>query len=252
MTYPEFGAKCHLVSHNPTTPLHPLEILENEHVGRPLMRIRFFQQQHRGVSRIQMVYPRHGEVFYLRALLLHRSAHSWKQLKTVNGVLYSTFQSAARNLGLFQNQTEATMAFQELLHLGSPPSQLRWLFAVFAAEGEPISDLWSTYQAELSADIRDFHLRSTSIPDPEFIRNQLLITLQDILQGLGKKLCDVGLPEPIDDQEREIDIEKLHWGGDRGNLSSFEASLTPDQVNFCHSLHYSSTDIVHYVVETNI
>jgi hypothetical protein len=57
LTYSDFGAKCHLILHDPTKDMHPLEILENEHEGRPRMRIRFFAQKHQGVSCIQMVYP---------------------------------------------------------------------------------------------------------------------------------------------------------------------------------------------------
>jgi hypothetical protein len=53
----------------------PLQILEDDH-PRPQMRIRFYQPEHIGVCRIQMVYPRHGDVFYLRTLLLHRSARN--------------------------------------------------------------------------------------------------------------------------------------------------------------------------------
>lgn len=77
------------------------------------MRIHFFDEKHQGVSQIQMVFPQHGEVFYLRALLLHHTAHSWKELKTVHGILYPTFQSATQNFGLFQDSNEATMAFEE-------------------------------------------------------------------------------------------------------------------------------------------
>jgi hypothetical protein len=74
MTYIEFGSKCRLERHEPDKPMHPLQILEDEHPGRPRMRIHFYQPEHVGVCRIQMVYSRHGDVFYLRALLLHRSA----------------------------------------------------------------------------------------------------------------------------------------------------------------------------------
>jgi hypothetical protein len=68
MTYIEFGAKCRLEKHDPDKEMHPLKVLEDEYPGRPRMRIRFYQPGHIGVSRIQMVYPRHGDVFYLRAL----------------------------------------------------------------------------------------------------------------------------------------------------------------------------------------
>jgi hypothetical protein len=182
-------------------------------------------------------------VFYLRALLLHRSAHSWKELKTVDGVLYPTFQSAAQNFGLFQNSNEATMAFEELLHLGSPPSQLHWLFAVLAAEGEMICNLWNSNQAELSADIWDFYLQSSPTPDPQLFKNQLLISLQDLLHGLGKKLGDIGLPDPVEDQCSEVDAEQLCWGGDHENLSSFKNSLSAEQVCI-YTLHSSHTDVI--------
>jgi hypothetical protein len=84
LTYTEFGSKCRLEKHDPTKPLHPLQILEDEYPGHPRMRIRFYQPEHVGVCRIQMVYPRHGDVFYLRALLLHRSAKSWIDMRPID------------------------------------------------------------------------------------------------------------------------------------------------------------------------
>jgi hypothetical protein len=53
-----------------------------------------------------MVYPRHGDVFYLRALLLHRNARDWINIRTINGVIYNTYQEAARAMGLFDNRDE--------------------------------------------------------------------------------------------------------------------------------------------------
>jgi hypothetical protein len=66
MTYVEFGSKCRLEKHDPGKEIHALEILEDEYPTRPRMRIRFYEEGHITVSRIQMVYPRHGDVFYLR------------------------------------------------------------------------------------------------------------------------------------------------------------------------------------------
>ena len=80
MTYIEFGSQCRLVKHDPSQQMHPLEILEDEYLTRPRMRIRFYQDSHVGISRLQMVYPRHGDVFYLRVLLLHRSALNWTDI----------------------------------------------------------------------------------------------------------------------------------------------------------------------------
>jgi hypothetical protein len=124
LTYLEFGAKCYLITHDLSKPLHESDVLEENHISRPTMCIQFFKPQHIGVSRIQMVYPQHGEVFYLRALLIHRTAHGWQELKTIGDIYYPTYQLAAEAFGLFNNQNEATMAFNELLELQAPPTQL--------------------------------------------------------------------------------------------------------------------------------
>ena len=61
----------------------------------------------RTVARLQIVAPRAGELYYLRALLLHRSAYSFEELKMVNGVHHRTFQEAAITIGLFEDRSEA-------------------------------------------------------------------------------------------------------------------------------------------------
>jgi hypothetical protein len=122
------------------------------------------------------------------------------------------------------------MVFRELLQFGVAPSQLRWVFAVLASEGEPVITLWEDYEADLSADIQDTMLRTNPSPHPSAIRNNTLLAIQDILRGLGKKMVDVGLPEP-EEQQQEVDAEIARWGGDPGNLSAFSASLTEDQVS---------------------
>ncbi|KAJ7936391.1 hypothetical protein B0H13DRAFT_1555033, partial [Mycena leptocephala] len=153
MTYVEFGSKCRLEKHNLDTELHPLQVLENEYPGRPRMRIRFYNPTHVRVCRIQMVYRRHGDVFYLRALLLHRSARDWIDRRTIDGVVHATYQEAARAVGLFDNRDGGIMAFEELLESGAAPAQLRWIFAVLAVEGSPPLIIWETHEDSLCADI---------------------------------------------------------------------------------------------------
>lgn len=234
LTYVEFGSKCRLEKHNPDKDMHPLDVLEDFYPDRPRMRIRFYQPGHAGVCRIQMVYPRHGDVFYLRALLLHRSARDWVDLRTVEGVTYGSYQEAARAMGLFDNRNEGIMAFEELLEYGAPPTQLRWIFAVLAVEGSPALTIWEAHEDSLGADIRDRLLRTTESPSPEIIRNELLLALQTLLQGLGKSLAEIGLPEPIE-REQEVNAEQLRWSGDPTDLCAFKDGLTPEQVGFCFS-----------------
>jgi hypothetical protein len=42
--------------------------------------------------------------FYLRALLLHRSAPDWLDIRAIDGVIYGTYQEAARAMALFVNR----------------------------------------------------------------------------------------------------------------------------------------------------
>jgi hypothetical protein len=51
----------------------------------------------------------------MRALLQHQPTYSFKELKTVHGQLYSTYQEAAVALGLFKDVTEAVSAIEEAI-----------------------------------------------------------------------------------------------------------------------------------------
>jgi hypothetical protein len=213
------------------------------------MRIRFYEEGHITVSRIQMVYPRHGDVFYLRLLLLHRSALDWLDIRTVDGIIYPTHQDAARAIGLLEDKNEAVLAFQELLAFGTAPSQLRWIFSLLAVEGNPVMPIWNDHQADMSADIRDRMLRVTATPNPELIYNELLLALQQLIQGLGKTMLEVGLPEPADRQE-EVDAERLRWGGDPTNLCSFYSSLTNEQVTLQNIILNNNLTVIYSVPYT--
>ena len=67
-----------------------------------------WQQRRRGlhetIGRMYSVSPRDPEKFYLRMLLNHvRGAKSFDDMRTVDGVLYETFQAAARAKGLLND-----------------------------------------------------------------------------------------------------------------------------------------------------
>ncbi|KAJ7348429.1 hypothetical protein DFH08DRAFT_1000256 [Mycena albidolilacea] len=145
-------------------------------------------------------------------------------MRTIDGITYGTYQEVARAIGLFDNRDEGIMAFEELVNFGAPSSQLQWIFAVLAVEGSPALLIWETHEDTLSANIRDQVLRVTTHPPPELVRNEVLLALQGLLQGLGKTLLDVGLLEPAECQQ-EVDAERLHWGGYPTNLKD---RVTPE------------------------
>jgi hypothetical protein len=67
------------------------------------------------VTRIENIAPRLGELFYLRALLLHRSIYSFTELRAVDGTECPTFQQAAQAIGLFESQNEAEFVMDEAI-----------------------------------------------------------------------------------------------------------------------------------------
>ncbi|KAJ6041223.1 uncharacterized protein N7446_010881 [Penicillium canescens] len=67
------------------------------------------------VTRLQTVPLRLKETFYLRALLQVRPANSFEDVRTVRGHCYPTYQEAATELGLFQDNHEAVFAMNEAI-----------------------------------------------------------------------------------------------------------------------------------------
>jgi hypothetical protein len=243
-TYCEYAELCHPVTHDPTKPFHELEILEPAIPGRPQMRLRFYRESHETSVRMQNVNPRHGDVFYLRCILNHWAVRSFLQARTVDGTIYNTYQEAARAMGLFTTENEAELAFGELIQLGVTPAHLRWMFCLLAVEGHPMIRMWELHQEAMYADMRDRLLQQGRLANPNVCANDLLQELQETLASLGKRLRDIGLPEPVA-RRREVDMEILLWGGDPDNLTSFESSLTSDQVCYitCQGISFLTMDI---------
>jgi hypothetical protein len=67
------------------------------------------------VGRIAFISPRKGEVFYLRALLSHKTAYNYDELYTFINITYDTFKNAAPQLGLFTNIDKAEKCLQEAI-----------------------------------------------------------------------------------------------------------------------------------------
>lgn len=80
------------------------------------------------VGRLSYVHPTCGELFYLRMLLTHqRGCCSYQDLRTVSGVVMSTFRSACERLGLVGNDAEWSATFSEAT-VWATANELRILF----------------------------------------------------------------------------------------------------------------------------
>ncbi|KAE8223321.1 hypothetical protein CF326_g8209 [Tilletia indica] len=162
------------------------------------------------IARIKSVRPGAGEVFYLRQLLLHRPAASWKDLRTTgagtpNRVLHATFQAAAVELGLFEHGSEALLALRDAVDLFQPPSELRFLFAILVLDGAIASRLWDEFRLQLS---RDFLPRALGAA-PSALETQqgceaALRAIASILEDMGCDPVAHGLPRS---QERPAEVQ---------------------------------------------
>lgn len=119
------------------------------------------------------------------------------------GTLCASFQEAAENLHLIQNDQEWVRCLQEAIQY-QMPSQLRQVFAIICLFCSPsnILHLWDTFRQPLSEDF----LRSY---DEEASFNRALNHLQQIFRQHGRTCQDFGLPEPTfrEDQPETYNAE---------------------------------------------
>jgi len=171
------------------------------------------------VSRLTFISPRQGEVFYLRALLLHKPAYSYEELRSVNGIIYPTFQEAAIQLGLFANINEAENCLQEAVAFHYAPYHLRFLYAQLIIDiPAPALELWEKYKDELSAD----HSERFGRTDRAYL--EALRDIERVLTLRGSNLSDFGLPDP-GNGINELEIEYQSFG-----LRIEELSRTADDM----------------------
>ena len=171
------------------------------------------------LGRIYFISRKSGELFYLRMLLNHvKGAKSYVDLRTVpveNGPdkICPTFQEAAKERGLLEDDNEAHEALREAT-TNQSAFQMRSMFAIFLAYSS-ISDpleVWNAYKEDMCDDIRHRFLH----PPPPANRPQqpvdeaqqqqfefqALREIDDLLRAQGiheglKQFPDLPQPPPI-------------------------------------------------------
>ncbi|XP_063635211.1 uncharacterized protein LOC134805963 [Cydia splendana] len=159
------------------------------------------------------VAPNRGEQFYLRVLLAVYPCRSFDDLIRLGGAGCSTFQEAARAVGLADDDSEYRRSMQEAQTFMTAP-RLRHFFVMLAVNGIPVASLWDQFKDQLSEDfIRRF-------PSDQIDRahEKSLVLIGRLLRKHGSRLCDMGLPEAIDDTT-ELGREYTEY--DRAELVGF-------------------------------
>ncbi|XP_021750714.1 ATP-dependent DNA helicase PIF1-like [Chenopodium quinoa] len=133
-----------------------------------------------------------GEIFFLRLLLDHvKGPESFEHLRTINGIVYSTFREAAEKLGLMENDA----SIRDCLHEASNSkmlSSLRRLFVTLLVYCQPtgVRSLWDEFYHYMAED----YLYSTST-NPDLVRDSVLYDIDRMLKQLGKSVNDFDLPK---------------------------------------------------------
>ncbi|KAL3620360.1 hypothetical protein CASFOL_035272 [Castilleja foliolosa] len=156
------------------------------------------------IGRLAYVHPASGELFYMRMLLSHQcGSKSFADIRTVSGVLHSTYRSACDSLGLLGEDREWLTAFEES-SCWATSSELRILFVhmlLFCEVSQPVY-FWETQWRRMSDDIRRSITSEISNPhlflnDSE-LQQSVLLSLEKLLNTAtpSKSLADFGLPMP--------------------------------------------------------
>jgi hypothetical protein len=146
-----------------------------------------------------------SECFYLRMLLYHRTnIGSFKEMRTVEGILKESYKDVCIQLGLLADDKEWIYLFEETTGM-QHPTQLRSLFAIVLVHNEvqnPVR-LFEQFQEYFAEDIK--YLRGHQIRDRNvaFIPSDIsecLWKINDLIEEMTnyrKNLGNFGIPLPM-------------------------------------------------------
>ena len=188
------------------------------------------------IGRVYFAVPSEGERYYLRMLLYTvKGPKSFKDLRTYNGVVYSTYKEACAARGLLESDDEWDMCLTEASSFQTG-HQLRQLFTTILLYNNPTDPLglFNRFSPPLSDDCRyrlQTHFHVTS-PTDQQITSLALQDIQVLLEQNNKSLADFNLPEreiQFDDsnaiprviaEEMEYDISELQSRFETGYLQT--------------------------------
>ena len=108
------------------------------------------------IGRMHFIHPNDTERFALRLLLLNvPGATSFTYLKTLNNIIYETYQEAAIPRGLMNDDKEWNQCLTEAASVCTDINKLNSLFAMILSFCEPSSPgkLWKNHMYSLASDI---------------------------------------------------------------------------------------------------
>ena len=142
------------------------------------------------VGRLVAAHPAEGERYYLRVLLNHvRGPTSFEDLRTVGGIVFSTFIEAAEKRGLIEADESISDCLTEAATF-QMPSALRRLFATILVFCE-VTNVRALWEKHFEAMCDDFQKEGIT---NESIEQMVLRDIGDLLYSMGKDIRIFDLP----------------------------------------------------------
>lgn len=98
------------------------------------------RREQKNITRIEMLYPNAGEIWYLRLILLNRPVKSFADAMTYGGIQHTTFQQSACLHGYVTDEKEALICYDQAA-IFSSPAELRFLFVLLTVQGFPTESI---------------------------------------------------------------------------------------------------------------
>jgi len=200
-----------------------------------------------------MCSPRDKERFFLRILLTQiYEATSYENIRTINGILYDTFEEAVRQLGLIDDDDdEFDKCLKEAVTF-KMPTQLRRLFASILLFCDPrefdAKKLYNNYKNDLCEDYtrklqNDKNVQELSEEDQIIAETRALIDIEKYLSSYEKSLTDYSF-SPINYSlleeeyiQNDLIMEELNYDNDDLNLILANSDLlNTDQMNIYNTI----------------
>ena len=179
------------------------------------------------IVRMGICYVKHGEIWYLRRLLLNLPTYSLEALRVVNNVEYPTFQQAAIERGYVSDVTEALLCFNEVKITLTPP-QLRSLFVTMTLQGYVTTYIYNDDNNKqlMYAD----YLDNDPYRNENNANNKLLQYISDRLTAESKSNTIYGLPEP-ESISTELEVIRARYNADQQRIlyEAFIKEFTPTE-----------------------
>ncbi|KAG5517186.1 hypothetical protein RHGRI_037823 [Rhododendron griersonianum] len=180
------------------------------------------------IGRMYFASPNCGEKFYLRLLLtIVKGPTSYKDLRTVDNVVYDTFKLACVARGLLEDDDEWVQCLQEAAIMKTG-YQLRRLFCVILTQCSPLQplELWKRFFINICDDLAHKIRTLFAIPNPTEIQieDYGLYLLNQMLEETGKSLHEFPpMPQPTENWSTVV--------GNRLILEHRQLQIQAQQVN---------------------